>query len=205
MTARERRVAEGRSARAQATRQGLLDAAMTLFAERGYHATTVPDIVKAAGVGHGTFYQYFKSRREILLALAAEAHAALDHRPELGGHEVTDRIRAEIYWYLFESVKHRDLTKIWNDAARFDDEIAALLRRSRRRRTERVRRGIEALSPRAGIDSAVAAAALTAMLEEFTNRWFLEGEGPGISGADVVAASETLAILHISAITGGAR
>src|SRR5262247_2000834 len=47
------------SKRANETRKQLLDTAARLFADRGYHAVSVPEIVKVAGVGHGTFYEYF--------------------------------------------------------------------------------------------------------------------------------------------------
>ena len=46
-------------------RQQLLDAARVLFAERGYHETTVDDITRAADVAKGTFYLYFSEKREI--------------------------------------------------------------------------------------------------------------------------------------------
>ena len=59
------------------SRRKLLDAARTLFAEKGYHATRSQDISKAAGVGHGTFYLYFKDKRECFLAFVDEARAAL--------------------------------------------------------------------------------------------------------------------------------
>lgn len=48
-----------------ARRQSLLDAAATLFAQKGYHATTVDDITRAAGVAKGTFYLYFDEKREV--------------------------------------------------------------------------------------------------------------------------------------------
>jgi AcrR family transcriptional regulator len=42
------------TSRGEQTRRALLQAASRLFAENGYHNTSVPDIVRAAGVGHGT-------------------------------------------------------------------------------------------------------------------------------------------------------
>ncbi len=51
----------GRDAR----RQTLVDAAQGLFSENGYHATTVDDITRAAGVAKGTFYLYFTEKREV--------------------------------------------------------------------------------------------------------------------------------------------
>jgi len=50
-------------------REQLLDAATVCFAEQGYNAAKVSDVVARAGVAQGTFYLYFKSKREVLLAL----------------------------------------------------------------------------------------------------------------------------------------
>ncbi|ORA63509.1 TetR/AcrR family transcriptional regulator [Mycobacteroides franklinii] len=47
-------------------RQEILDAAFACFAEQGYHATGVADIAGRIGIGHGTFYRYFKSKRDII-------------------------------------------------------------------------------------------------------------------------------------------
>lgn len=46
-------------------RQTLLLAARDVFARKGYHAATVDDITRAAGVAKGTFYLYFQEKRQI--------------------------------------------------------------------------------------------------------------------------------------------
>jgi AcrR family transcriptional regulator len=190
----------GRTPRGEETRNTLLAAASTLFARDGYHETSVPDIVQAAGVGHGTFYEYFRSRREILLELTRQAADNESRLPRLKSRDLGDRIRAEIFWYLSDHVEHLELSKVWHEASNFDPEIAETRRRERARRIGRVRKGIEAAGVREDIHVDIAAAALTAMLEEFAQRWFVEGDGPGRSAQDVVAASETLAALWLAAV-----
>ncbi len=59
---RERRHAE--------VRERLFRAALTLFAERGFHATTVEAITEAADVGKGTFFNYFPTKEHVLGVLA---------------------------------------------------------------------------------------------------------------------------------------
>lgn len=44
----------------------IMDAALELFAERGFHGTNVPDIAKLANVGTGTIYRYFKNKEELV-------------------------------------------------------------------------------------------------------------------------------------------
>jgi AcrR family transcriptional regulator len=52
------------------TRAKLLDAAVPALAEKGYHATRVDDIVRLAGVSHGTFYLYFTNKEDLFRTLA---------------------------------------------------------------------------------------------------------------------------------------
>ncbi|MFP4475096.1 MAG: TetR/AcrR family transcriptional regulator [Desulfatibacillaceae bacterium] len=44
----------------------ILDAAVRVFAERGYHQTTISQIARQAGVADGTIYLYFKNKEDIL-------------------------------------------------------------------------------------------------------------------------------------------
>ena len=53
----------------EAKREAILDAALSLFAERGYHGTSVPSIAKRAGVGAGTLYRYFENKEKLVNAL----------------------------------------------------------------------------------------------------------------------------------------
>lgn len=50
-------------------RADLLDAATAVFAEKGVGATTVSDVTTAAGVAKGTFYLYFESKEQLVVAL----------------------------------------------------------------------------------------------------------------------------------------
>jgi AcrR family transcriptional regulator len=69
-------------------RQAIIDAARRVFAELGYGATTVRDIIRATDLASGTFYNYFKSKEEVFQALQDET--ALRVRPRLRA----ERIRA---------------------------------------------------------------------------------------------------------------
>ena len=64
------------------TRLRLLQSALVVFAEKGIDATVIDDVIAAAGVSRGTFYNHFRTASELLLALATamsdEALAVVD-------------------------------------------------------------------------------------------------------------------------------
>src|SRR5689334_7378386 len=53
-------------------RTQILEAAMTCFAECGFHQTSMHDISAEAGISVGLIYRYFKNKEEVIAALAAE-------------------------------------------------------------------------------------------------------------------------------------
>ncbi|TDH63343.1 TetR/AcrR family transcriptional regulator [Dankookia rubra] len=64
----------GRRAQTKArNREAILAAARRAFAEQGYEAVSVRDIIRATDLASGTFYNYFRSKEEIARALAADA------------------------------------------------------------------------------------------------------------------------------------
>jgi AcrR family transcriptional regulator len=84
-----------RERKKQQTRETIARAAHTLFAERGYHATTLPEIAEAADVSTRTIFAYFPSKEDILFsefALIKDALAqALAERPE--GEDALETVR----------------------------------------------------------------------------------------------------------------
>lgn len=54
---------------AAARRTQILEAAATVFAEKGFHPATIRDVARAAGVADGTIYNYFESKPAVLLGL----------------------------------------------------------------------------------------------------------------------------------------
>jgi TetR/AcrR family transcriptional regulator, fatty acid metabolism regulator protein len=58
-------------------RRLLLDAAVRVFARKGYHAARVGDIAEEAGVAYGLLYHYFSSKEEVLRNVFRETWRAL--------------------------------------------------------------------------------------------------------------------------------
>src|SRR5215470_4407993 len=58
-----------------ANREAILAAAKRVFAQLGYEAATVRDIIRGTDLASGTFYNYFKSKEEVFEALADDGAA----------------------------------------------------------------------------------------------------------------------------------
>jgi AcrR family transcriptional regulator len=69
--------------------------ATELFRTKGFHATSIADIVKLAGIGRGTFYQYFKNKEELFLECADSIFHDIDRefKELLGETDVIERLR----------------------------------------------------------------------------------------------------------------
>ena len=62
----------------QRKRQEILTAATQVFARKGFASTTTKDIANEADLGESTLYNYFESKRDILLAILEENHVLFD-------------------------------------------------------------------------------------------------------------------------------
>jgi AcrR family transcriptional regulator len=63
-----------------ATREAIFAAAVRLFSERGFDRPTIDEIAAAAGTGKGTFYNYFSSKEDILVAYMIEIEGQVQRR-----------------------------------------------------------------------------------------------------------------------------
>lgn len=82
---------EARRRDSAATRQALRDAAIELFAERGYDRTTVRDIATRAGVNQALLFRYFGSK-EALFEDATAGHRREESEPGLLVEEMLDNL-----------------------------------------------------------------------------------------------------------------
>ena len=90
------------STKGRATRLALEDAARKLFAERGFHGTTLADITAAAGRSPASFYRYFVDKEDLLACLAEDFLREVVEIPTLsdGGDFFTAAV--EVYWRKFK-------------------------------------------------------------------------------------------------------
>ena len=81
---------------AGAKRRLILDAAVRVFARRGYHASRVGDIAEEAGIAHGLLYHYFGSKEDVLRTIIRESWTALLdalHAVERSGEPAPEQLR----------------------------------------------------------------------------------------------------------------
>jgi TetR/AcrR family transcriptional regulator, cholesterol catabolism regulator len=125
------------SRRSELTRE-----AARLFAERGYHGTSIGDLAKAMGVQKGSLYAHIESKQDLLyeaMREGAEAfHAALDEIPD--DLRVTERIRLALRAHLRVVAEQLDIATVFVREWRYlEGERAAEFLAERRRYEERFR------------------------------------------------------------------
>jgi len=84
-----------RTARGEATRLAILEAAEKVIGKSGFNASSIAGITRAAGVAQGTFYIYFRTKEEVFRELVLELGRVLRHTLTEAAEKASDRIGAE--------------------------------------------------------------------------------------------------------------
>ena len=188
------------SSKGRQTRDAIEQAARKLFAERGFHGTTLADITSAAGKSSAVFYRYFDDKEDLLAALA---ESFLHDIVEPSGLSVslpdspedTEFFTAVVtgYWSMFKqnigimiavaqlAATQQRFADVQNEFRRFGMNIvAASIRRAQRQGYG------EELNPEH------VAAAIALLFENFTTV-FVSSSGLGrMTDADAIATLSTI-------------
>ena len=103
---------------AEQTRQDLLDAALTVFSQKGYTAARLEDVARTAGVTRGAIYHHFGSKADLYSALIDEANqvgnSAIDRAINEGGTftQVVTRILVYSFALLEEDQRFSEVTAL---------------------------------------------------------------------------------------------
>ena len=123
------------SAKREAKRERILDAAVLEIARHGYYGTTVATIAGRAGVADGTIYLYFKSKEEILVSIFERAMGQFIAQAQDIVDDATagaaDKLRRVIELHLTLLGTDRDLAVIFQVEFRHTLHVLELLSRSR--------------------------------------------------------------------------
>jgi TetR/AcrR family transcriptional regulator, transcriptional repressor for nem operon len=147
-------------AQAEANREKILDAAGTLFRERGYDGIGVADIMKRAGLTHGGFYGHFASKDDLAAEMTARVLGGPGWLERLTGKRdpaIADVVRN----YL--SPRHRDdpghgclFAALGSDVVRQPRSVRRAFTEGLRKRVDIVRDLLRGRSPAARRQKAIA-------------------------------------------------
>jgi len=160
------------------TRRRLLEAAEQVFAELGYHDASIVKITEAAGVGQGTFYLYFASKKDVFDELVRDLNRRVRHAMKDASSQGTTRLEAELLGfgaYFHFTVEHPGLYGIIRQAEFVSPEM---LRYHYEKMAEGYVEGLREAMARgetAQLEPEVTAWALMAAGEMIGMRWILWG------------------------------
>ena len=98
-----------------ATRDKILQAALEVFAQKGYHRALVDDIVRTSRTSKGAVYHHFPNKEALFLALVDEFSARLAEAVATGiagAHGALGKVEAALTAGLETFARHRDLARI---------------------------------------------------------------------------------------------
>lgn len=176
--------------------QRILDAAVSVIAEKGFHVARISDIADRAGVADGTIYLYFKNKDEILMAAINSAFDAFvkDARAQLATISSPSlKLRHLIEMHLCRLGENRNLAVVFQmelrQSARFLEafshqhmvEYFGIVR-------DAIREGQRQKIFREDLDEKIAARCLFGAVDEMVTSWVLaEREYPLVEVAEKVA------------------
>ncbi|MCB5164541.1 TetR/AcrR family transcriptional regulator [Streptomyces bambusae] len=125
-----------------ARRRQILDGATRCFTRNGFHATSMQDVLKEADLSAGAVYRYFRSKEELIAAIAEETFTSIRGAFETAAQQsplpTPDLLLAEVLGTILETragdpaAGPRDfprlMLQVWTETLR-NEELAALLRR----------------------------------------------------------------------------
>jgi TetR/AcrR family transcriptional regulator, fatty acid metabolism regulator protein len=188
-------------ARAGDKYQRIIDAAIEVIAEKGFHNSRVSDIAERAEVADGTVYLYFKSKEQILMTALDSAFEAFYRRAKqelTASHDAPTQLRVLARLHLRELSENRSLAVVLQTELR---QSAKFLKEFSQRELkgyfnlirEIIRKGQQAGSIRPDLSDKIAAACLFGALDELVTAWVL-----GSRESDLEAAADPMVDLLLS-------
>jgi AcrR family transcriptional regulator len=123
--------------KARRTRAQLIEAATEIFAEQGFQNTAVAQIAERAGVSLGTFYQYFRNRDEVLVALVNHQLDWIRTTQGPGWHvgDGIEGLERVLRIYIQAYTRVIDMSRVWESVSQTEPEMIELRRDAGRRIT----------------------------------------------------------------------
>lgn len=169
----------------------ILDAAIAVIAEKGFHNSRVSDIAERADVADGTVYLYFKSKEQILMAALDGAFEAFYRRAKEELASTTDapaKLRTLARLHLRLLSQNRSLAVVLQTELRQSAKFLAEFSQRELKGyfnliREIIREGQQAGSIRPEVPDKIAAACLFGALDELVTSWVLSNREYDLAAA----------------------
>ena len=180
--------------RAQRTIEKILAATREVFLARGYAGTSIDHIAQAAGVSRSSFYTYFPTKRDALLALGSgdvkRARAVIEDLRRLGSEWTIDGLRAWAATMFAFQDEYGSFAFAWNHAAHEDPELRDAGMKTHLATCRKLGRALDELRGGGGGDPALQGLIIISMFERVWSQCRLYE--PAIAVEDVAAEIATL-------------
>lgn len=163
------------------TRSDIHEAALTLFAARGYYGTSLKDVAHAVGLRAPSLYNHIEAKSDLLVEIVSEtlAHVGAELEEAIAAHvDLHDRLYAATYVYALRHATHRREALVVNQDARHLPEHDLSRAQSLRRVQERQFRQIISDGVDVGVFDVPSAKLASFAIREMcvsAARWFHEG------------------------------
>ena len=172
------------SARGARTRTALVQAAREVFERDGFLDARITDITAQAGVAAGSFYTYFTSKEEALMAVMEDVEEEMLHpriRELADGDDPVSLIEAANRAYLAAYRRNAKLMALLEQVSQIDEQFRRLRLRRARAFTQRNARALIRLQQEGvadpELDPQLAARALSAMVSRIAYLRYVQGFG----------------------------
>jgi AcrR family transcriptional regulator len=166
------------------TKAKILHVAKDLFANKGFNYTSVKDITSVAGLGYGTFYLYFKDKKEVFYALLElvedDLYTASNSQADIQknyprGRESYRALRKDLRAICLSFFDNRSILKFSKELALIDNDFKIKYKQMRYRLIQRTKTILEK-SGVENMDLDIAAVAIAGMIEAAATQWTSEDD-----------------------------
>jgi len=172
------------------TEINIIEAALRVFGENGFEATTISAICKAANISDATLYEYFDSKEEVLFSIPEiYTRRELERMKEISRyvHSPSEKLRVIIQGYLEFYEKNRMYTSVALLTLKGNRNFLkapayAVIRESSRSIVEAFQEGVQTGVFRDDIDGYLVRNMVLGFIEHLTIQWLLVGRPESISG-----------------------
>ncbi|NPV74204.1 MAG: TetR/AcrR family transcriptional regulator [Pelotomaculum sp.] len=162
--------------------KAILQAAQVVFAEHGYHGTSIKEVARRAGVATGTIYLYLRNKEALFAAVVDEIYETVISKiaeRRKGAFGIREKLKASMEAAIEALGRHRELAKVVllqtaGSNPAFGEQLADLLGRLAELVEEDIREAMEAglIPPQ---DSRIAAAAFIGTFYNVVLSWLRKG------------------------------